>query len=182
MLGRPVSLSGNGDIEGRKKNMRDNNLIINKKGGITFVETLISVVLLSFLVLCILTVFHAGDNIWRSEITLSELQGDVRLAIDGITRELRRSKSSNITITGGSTIDFAITDVSGNISYYLSGSRIIREHPSGTTKILANNIDYLNFSPSSPSRNVTVAVRGAKTYRGRNYYFNLTEKIWLRND
>lgn len=149
--------------------------------GFTFIEIVVSMVIFSFMVLAIFSVLNVGDKTWRSESILVELQQQVRLAIDGMTRELRQSRSSgDITISGGNTqIDFYHAGSATEISYYLSNNQIIREHPAGTTKVLANNITSLTFSQSGDV--ITIQVQAQKIDRGGTRSFALTEKVRVRN-
>lgn len=161
-------------------NKRNKGGNIKFSPALTFSEVIVSVAILGFLSIAVVSVLNMGDITWRSETTLVQLQQHVRLAIDGMSRELRQSNSSDITITGGSQIDFYIPDVSNVITYSLSGNQIIREHPSGTSKILARNIDSLSFSLSGDT--VTIDVSATGSTRGRDLNFSLREKVRLRND
>ena len=154
------------------------------KKGLTLVEVLISVVILSFLVVAILTVLRVGEMNWREETALVSLQQDTRQSIDGMLKEIRQSNTTDVTVSdGGARIDFFIPDVSNTIAYYLGGDdgdQIIREHPAGATKVLANDINVLNFSLVGET--IIVGVGATKTEGGRNIIFSLTEKVRLRNE
>ncbi|MFH1767728.1 MAG: hypothetical protein ABH858_01020 [Candidatus Omnitrophota bacterium] len=150
------------------------------RDGFTFSEVLVSAGIMGFLALTIFAVLNVGGNLWQTDMILIELQQQSRLALDGMVREIRQSKSSNITISdGGARIDFTIPNVTNTISYYLSGAQIIREHPAGTTRLLANNVTSLQFSLSGEV--VTVNLQAGKTYKGRLLPFFLVEKVRLRN-
>ena len=156
-----------------------------KKSSFTVLELVISLSILAVVAGSIFAVLNVGDMTWRREMAMVGLQQDVRLAIDGMARELRASNSSSITITGGSRIDFSIPSPSDPtssvaIAYYLSGDQIIREHPVGTTKVLAENITALVFSLSGDV--VAVDVGASDTARGGIVNFDLTEQVRLRND
>ncbi len=149
------------------------------RGGFTFIEVILSVALLGFIAVSIYGVLSVGDMTWRTEMSLMGIQQEVRLAIDGMSRELRQAETISDP-DGGSTISFTIPNVSENISYYLSNSQIIREHPAGTTKILAKDISSLSFDKSS--NEVTISLTAVKTARGRSLQFALTQKVRLRNE
>jgi prepilin-type N-terminal cleavage/methylation domain-containing protein len=149
--------------------------------GLTLVEVLISVVILSFLVVAILTVLRVGEMNWREETALVSLQQDIRQSIDSMLKEIRQSNATDVTVSGGGTrIDFFIPDVSNAIAYYLTGDQIIREHPVGTTKVLANDINALTFTETGDT--VIVQISATRLVSGRNVNFSLTEKVRLRNE
>lgn len=159
------------------RNLKQRNFF----SALTMVEVTISIAILGFLTLSIFSVLNVGDMTWRSEMSLVEVQQNARLSLDGMIREIRQSKTTDITISnGGAQIDFYVSGVSNAIRYSLdSSSRIIREHPAGTTKILARDINSLLFSLSGGV--VTIQVSGTKTSIGRTQSFQLNEKVKLRN-
>jgi type II secretory pathway pseudopilin PulG len=150
--------------------------------GFTLIEAIITIVILGFVVISIVAVLNVGRQTWHTEMVLSELQQQVRLAIDGMAREIRQS--SNITTPAeggsGSQIDFSVPGSSSPISYYLNNTQIIREHPPGTTRILANSIEYLNFSRLEDI--VVIHVNATKKAGARTLSFSLIEKVSLRNE
>lgn len=115
------------------------------------------------------------------------MQQTARITLDKMVKELRQTTVSNMTITGGTQIQFKIpTDItttpvtySSNIEYYLSGTDLIREYPTGTTSILAGNISALSFSYAS--NYLTVQIMVSKNLKQRTYTFSLKEKMQLRN-
>lgn len=156
--------------------------------GFTFVEGLISVLILGLLMGGIVMVLKTADMSWHSESGLLDLAQEARQAMDGMIREMRQGNSNYVIISNaGARIEFKIpTDItaepvtySDNIAYYLSGSQIIREYPLGTTKVLANNISSLIFSQSADT--VGIALTASKDVRERTFTFSLEEKIRLRN-
>ncbi|MGE5197241.1 MAG: PilW family protein [Deltaproteobacteria bacterium] len=121
----------------------------------TLVEVLISVLILSMVVVAMFTVLNTGNVTYYADMGYLDLQHQVRAAMDGMIREIRQSRSKDVSVSGGgTTVEFKVpVDVlvypavySDTVKYYLNDSnQIIREHPTGITKILANNIDSLNF-------------------------------------
>jgi prepilin-type N-terminal cleavage/methylation domain-containing protein len=152
--------------------------------GFTLVELLVSSVLFAFIIGIILSTFYIADSTWKSDTDLVDLQQQVRLAMDGMIREIRQSRTADINITnGGADLDFAI---GGNaIKYYLNNSQIIREYPQGSTSVLGNGISFLwfNLTNATAQANATVQVevRGATSHPTRNLTFSLVEKVLLRN-
>ena len=154
-----------------------------KKSAYTFVEMIVSAIILTFIIASILAVLNVGDKMWHSEIVMGELQQNVRLAIDGMAREIRQTTNINAPAAGANAASISI-DLSGasdDIEYSLNGSnQIIREHPAGTNKILAHNIVSLDFDRVD-GNNVIINVQASKTFKGRVLTFSLSEKVRLRN-
>ena len=156
---------------------------MKNKESFTLAEVILAATILAFIVVTIVSVLIASDKLWNSEKILVSLQQQTRLALDGMSREIRQSNYSDITVTqSGAKIEFYVSGNSNPISYYLSSNQIIREHPAGTTKILANNITSISFStPTENNPVVSITVQADKTQKNRAHSFSLTEKIKLRN-
>lgn len=157
----------------------------------TLIEILVSFTIMSFIIAGIYAVSHVVDVSWNIETALLDLQQQVRLAMDGMTREIRQTAPGDITVSsGGGRIDFQVPGASGTVGYYLQGGRIIREHPANTTKVIANEISSLNFcclggascTDCSAASTVQVQIQGARTVKGQTTTFPLTGKIMLRNE
>ena len=157
----------------------------------TLVEILVSFTILSLIIAGIYAVSHIADVNWNTETALLDLQQQVRLAMDGMTREIRQTAPGDITVSsGGGRVDFQVPGASDTVGYYLQGNRIIREHPTDTTKVIANEISSLNFccvggascTDCSAAGAVRVQIQGARTVKGQTTTFPLTDKIMLRNE
>ena len=176
-----------------------------KRGqGFTLIEILISAAILSLVVLGILGVLQFADMAWHSDMGLLDLQQAARQAMDGMSREIRLAdRSREVSMAAdGTTIQFYIPDYSDAITYSLSNNQIIREHPDGTNKVLANDISSLTFcwvhgdgsctterdcsGLCSQSYLAQVQLRAAKTVKQRELLFPaagaLTEQARLRNE
>ncbi len=161
-----------------------------KNKGFTLIEVSLVIVILIFIIAGIYMVLNIADKSWHWDLGLLELQQQARSAMDGMPREIRQSRHSDINITNnGTRADFSIPSASGLISYYLENNQIIREHPLGTTKILASDINYLNFTLASHI--LDIRLKAKKSARGREIFFPLNEtgtaqvlkeKVRLRND
>lgn len=167
------------------------------KKGLTLIEILVSIAILTIVIAGIFAVLNLGDMTWHSDMGLVDLQQAGRQAMDGMVREVRQSRTSDITISEpgpdtGAKIQFIIplditTDpitYSETISYYRNSSnQLIREYPQGETKVLANYIDSLSFSLSGYL--VQIQLSAEKTVRNRTLSFPLTgvftEQVKLRN-
>ncbi len=151
--------------------------------GYTFVEAIVSVALLSVVLLGVYGVFTTGNTIFIKDMTLLDMQQQTRNATDRIVREVRQASSQTITTNYNSTtndkIMFTIPTAIG-IKYYLSGTNLVREYPSGTTVNVASNISLLKFTLTGSL--LQIQVRADKTIYSTTTSFPLTEKVRLRNE
>ena len=154
---------------------------MSARAGFTLVEVLISVAIAVFLITGIYTVLNVANASWSVDMGMLDLSQQARQAMDGCLRELRQSKSSGISITnGGAKVEFSIPNVANSIAYYLQNNQLIREHPAGTEKILANSLSSLTFSLSGNVFSIQLGM--AKTVQNRELSFSLFEKVRLRNE
>lgn len=159
---------------------------MKRKLGFTLVEVLVSVAITSMAVVVIFTLFNQGDALFQQEIVLLDLQQQVRLAMDGMSREIRQATPlANVSITGApgnNTIQFSVINATQNVTYFLNASnQIIRQHPPAADKILAHFIGNLTFSLNANV--VSLGINATKTdNKGRLLLFSLNQKVRLRNE
>jgi hypothetical protein len=180
------------------------------------VFTLVEVTASAFIVGIVLTflamVLWVSDQTYLVNMGLVDLHAQARRVMDGMTRELRKSKYADIQIPSGSyaapSIQFVIpknVTIIGNnaqvnydtVHYYLSNSdHTIRRVIPGSNMIIASNIDSngLQFCWSDGAsacpctsgcgsfETVRIEMRGNQTMRGGSLLFNTTEQVRLRND
>jgi len=148
--------------------------------GFTFAETMVSTLIFSILAIAILSVLIVGQKFWHSDVGNVELQQQARLAMDGMTREARESSPSDIIISNsGSRIDFSVPDASAAIAYYAENNQLIREYPAGTEKVLAVDVEAVDFSLSADT--LTIQLDLGKTVFGADLNFSAQEQVNLRN-
>jgi len=151
--------------------------------GFTLVEILVTCLLVSIIGFGIIGSSLTASKVYEREAVLLQLQQQARLAMDAMTSELRAAK--NLTFNNETSLVFNTPNLTG-VAYYLNSStnQIIREYPSGTTKVLGNNISYLNLSSDGSSMNCSL--RTAKSFWGTTITFpasgNFTEVVNLRNE
>jgi type II secretory pathway pseudopilin PulG len=163
--------------------------------GFTLLEILISFTIMSLIVAGIFAIINVAEVSWNSDMAFLDIQQQVRLSMDGMIRESRQAKPGDITVSGGGgRIDFLVPKPSAAgfnpVAYYLQSGRIIREHPAGTTKILADYITSLNFcclggadcTDCTNANSLRIQIQGSRTMKGRTSTFPLTEKVMLRNE
>jgi prepilin-type N-terminal cleavage/methylation domain-containing protein len=168
------------------------------KKGFTLIEILVSLTIVSFIIAGICGLLSVGNVAYNNDMYLLDLQQQARQAMEGMTRELRQAKieiGRLITITdGGRRIEFYIPGFSNPIRYYLQSNQVLREHPLGTNKVLANDISELNFCClggigciDCSTSYIQIRLRTLKTVGQRTFSFPvlsgecLTEKVRLRN-
>jgi len=157
----------------------------------TLVELLMTILLFAIIVMAIYTVLNLANAYYPVDMGLLDLQQQSRQAMEWITREARQSssKASNITITTISSdvdsITFTTPTKSG-VYYYLNGSTLMREYPSGTTRIVARDIARLKFTRADDVPNktaiLTIDIRAAKTILRKPLTIQIIEKVRVRNE
>ena len=174
------------------------------KRAFTIIEMLISCAIMMVLIGGILVMVNSGNRGWSTEVGLLDLHQQARQAMHGMVREMRQSQGTNIEITsGGERIKFIIprdlfggsTSYYQSIYYYLSSEQIIREHPPGTTQVLANSIKSLNFcfwdgldccdpavEDCSGLDALEISLEAEKGIREQVLSFSIQEEVKLRNE
>jgi hypothetical protein len=166
-----------------------------KKNGSTLLEMMVVVTIMLIVSAAVFSLHSVLDSTWNTDLGMTELQKNVRLGVDGMTREIRQSKPSQLAIPNSQRIDFSIPNHPGTISYYLEDNKIIREYPAGTTKTIAEDITYFNLccqggtgcSDCTGAKTVKISLRASKTFRGRALSFpvnpadTLIEEVLMRN-
>ena len=168
--------------------------------GFTLVEILVSVIILGFLITGIYRVLNIGRMTYTSDLGWMDLHQNARRSTDWMVRELREGAPSAINISGGnSQITFNTPNETGIIYYFDSGNnRIMREFPTSTYRILANNISSLSFccwrdtdsdgvddtcdTDCSTSHLLEIQLTADKTALGRDLSLPLKVKVHLRNE
>lgn len=169
--------------------------------GFTFIEILIVIAIFGLITAGLFSVLIVADLSWHEDMSRVDLEQEARRAMDGMVRELRQSKTSNITISNGNqTIEFAIpvnitsspVTYSENITYSLNTTNhmIVRTIGGTDSVTIGSYINYLNFN-NTTSNIIEISLNTKKTMRGKEIFFPpeiggveqyLTEKVRLRND
>lgn len=149
--------------------------------GFSLVEILVCIVILGIIIAAIFMVSNAANMSWDAFSAMLDLQQQARQAMEGMIREVRQSRPLDITITNlGGRINFFVPTSPQSVSYYLQSNQIIREHPLGTLKVLANDINSLSFSLAAFILEIQLEAR--RIVRQRTLSFLLREKVRLRNE
>lgn len=159
------------------------SMIIRKSKilGYTLVETMLSAGILAFILLCTYGILNLGNRISLIDGTLLEMEQQSRNALQRMVKEMRQASTQTIVVNNvnSDTITFTIPSAT-NVSYYTSGTDLIREYPSGTTKKVASNIAYLKFTLNN--KVLTINVRADKSLYSQTISYPLTQELRLRNE
>ncbi len=156
----------------------------------TLLEVLIVAVIFSFLMVGITSVLNLGNITFPVDLGQINLQNQTRQAMQWMTRELR--EASGVTVgSGNNRITFNNYNGSG-ITYYLDTSdangdhlnnQIIREFPSGTRRMVAQDISGLVFtSDATNPLLLRIDISASRAIMNKPFTFTLTEQVRLRNE
>jgi prepilin-type N-terminal cleavage/methylation domain-containing protein len=158
--------------------------------GFTLVEMMITLAIFSFIIASIFIVLGTAEQSWSASEGVLEVQQGLRQVMEGMVRECRQASRSQISVDSfQSKVVFSLSGVTGPISYYFINNQIIREHPAGTVRTLANNISALDFCCVGGANCLDCANAGIleiqaqaqKAVRNRTLNFSLTEQVKFRN-
>lgn len=167
--------------------------------GFSFIEVLISVVVLVLVSLAIFVVLNVGEGAFNSDNGLLDVLESARRTSDLIAAEARQSSSLEINgdgtrVTVSVPVDITTSPItySQDISYYRDENErmLIREHPPGTSQPVAGNIEELTFccwksgtcgTDCSGSKVLEISVQAGKTVRQRHLQYGLKQRVRLRN-
>lgn len=171
--------------------------------GFTFIEALVSAVIFSLIFGVIFSTMNQGLVSWRIADVNIEVQQDLRRALMAMERQLRQTRSSQVSIAANdiyyATITFKVPqdtdgdgdaidasgniEWSGNITYSLNAdSQLVRTDALGNMA-LANNITNLQFRRLSGNPAVIqMALTAQKTtVSGRTASASADLQVRMRN-
>ena len=151
--------------------------------GFTLFEVLVVVAILSIAIAAIYGVLNIANATYNLDLGILDLQQNSRLAMDWMVKELRESSPAQIAIGAGADDITFDTPNEANIRYYLDTSedQVIRKHL-GTTRIIANDIENLNFSLIGSLLEIQITANKPQTPQRQDLTFLLKEKVRLRNE
>lgn len=173
---------------------------LRNTAGFSLVEILVTLLIFSVLFTASFIVLLSGSKSWEINSTRMQVQQELRKAVDWIKEDMfdaGQSTITNVPADGSwySTITFKTpTGVSGNTAVWSSSTtqftlgsgadaNQLQEITGGVTKILANNIQSLQFRRQSTSPGIVeVSVQAQKTStKGTPVTMSTSFKIKLRN-
>ncbi len=148
--------------------------------GYTLIEVLISVALLAFLLMVTAGVLMTGNTVFNNNMYQLDMHQQARTGLDRIVREVRESSAQTVTVVDSDhdRITFTTPNETG-IQYYVSGTNLVREYPSGTVRIVASKIARLKFTLAT--KLLTVEIRADTAIGSKTYSIGLKDKVRLRN-
>ncbi len=167
-----------------KKNVSNLKRTGCNRKSYTLIEVLVVATIVVIVSIGLVSVLDVGNRTWNQEMALIGLQQELRLAMEGMSREIRQAE--NITITVGTVIEFNIPDITDSIKYSLIDTQIVREHPANVTQVLSSNISFLNFSRVDDI--IEIQLQAKKNVINRELIFPLVAdkflklKVRLRNE
>jgi prepilin-type N-terminal cleavage/methylation domain-containing protein len=151
----------------------------NRTAGFTLVEVLVACLIFSVIIGATFALLRIGDISWHFDMGLLDINQHLRHGMDVMMRELRQADDGSVVIdVGGDEIEFAIDGA--DVSYYLQDSNLVRENPSGTIRVVAQNISSLQFAQTGSV--VQIDLTGSKTVSRKDFSNTISEKVRLRND
>lgn len=165
----------------------------NQKRGFTILELLVATAIFTMMVGLLGIVFLGGRNQAMLTDTKMNLQTSVRDSLTSMSLEIRESSPSRVAIgSGGSSLTFQIpASVSSSgtitwsspITYQIGGSgrQLVRNDGTGSTTILANDVQAVNFSFVDANTLVYSVTTQRTTIDRRNISATLTSDARFRN-
>ncbi len=167
-----------------------------QKKAFTLAEALVSSVVMAILLSGLFAVFLAGEKGWHSDISRVDLQQTTRLALFGMSRELRQTSADTLSLPQISTITFSLPNVGNSITYSFDAAKkqIIRQHPAGVTQVIGRDIQALSFSCldinnavlasnlCGNAESILIQITAQKEAFQRSVSFALQKKVKLRNE
>jgi len=163
--------------------------------GFTMLEAMVSVMIMSIMVILTMQAFTTGSRMWDVTYTSSRLAGESRMAVERISRELRNSALTRISIPQTGVLQFQVpssVDTNGNITWSgwfqyniggLDNEQLIRQDlTAGTSTVVANKVTTLQFvsNANPPTLTVNLTVQDATDY-GTVIPVPLSTTVELRN-
>ncbi len=179
---------------------------LQNKTGVTLVEVLVTILLFTFLMGIALSILSASSDSWETNKRRTEMQQEMRKAVDWIKEDLRQTGLggiSNAVNSGGTTtplysdgtpygalwfkkstgVSGGVVQWSSDIEYYLDTNQLKRSF-NGDIKTIATNISNLQFSHTAADPRlivVTVTASRAAVRGGGTITLNYTFNVKVRN-
>ena len=166
------------------------------KKGLTLLETMVVVAMLSFVFAALIMVMSSGRTSWSEADSRIALQQDLRRAASEIVKDLSQSGQGKVSCPAdnaaytsisfnqsqGALSSGAINWSTSPITFSLSGNQVL-ETQGGDSRVLANNVTSLTFTRQIASpRVVRVNMTTARsTTFGRAVNATLASSVFLRN-
>jgi len=169
--------------------------------GLTLVETLISILIFSIVMIAIGLAMVAGKNSLFISDTPTQLRQNILISIMSLSRELRKTAPAKTNLASGASsnsitfkvpfdnnADGVVVDAIGNIewssniTYSLNGLNQLIRTQNGSTTIISPNIATLGFSrPIGEDKIIQVDIATQKINNAGNWQDQEQVKLKMRN-
>ena len=143
---------------------------MNKK-GMTLIELMITVIILSIFILAVGTIVITSWKFWNSGLEQVQLQRDASYAFARIEKFVH--SGSGATVLGGGS-GLQVTEGGTTHIFQLSGD-ILQLITGGNTEAIASGVNNVNFLTAGDTVTVTLALQDG------NSYADFRTTILLRN-
>ena len=169
--------------------------------GLTLLEVLISIGILSFVILGVFSVLSVGGANYSTNFASLGLQQQARQGMSWLVREVRQAKWNSVNPlgpdeNGNSSITFDMLNAATGtgVHYFVTKTvasgrelwqlqRTDNAHPAAQTK--ANDIRVLTISKNDAKHIINIGMQASKTIRSfgkdQTLTFSLNEQIRVRN-
>ncbi len=166
------------------------------KNGFTIIETVLSLIILVTIILMVQQGIIAGSRTLDVTSVQTRMNGEVRMGMERMTKELRTARYSDITTsTSNPYLQFKVPssissdgDItwSGNIQYNLGGTgnqQLLRHNVTANTDtVLANTVTSLTFTKNSNPTTLSISITTQDTTpNGRIIPATLNGTVEFRN-
>jgi prepilin-type N-terminal cleavage/methylation domain-containing protein len=124
---------------------------IKKQKGVTLIELMVVVVVLSLIILGLVTFFTGGVRSWITGQNQLSAQRNARQAIDQMVREIREGNNFTIGPSNSVTISYLSSFGKLPVTFKLSGTVIEREVNSVSSPMI-NSVKTLLFDSTDTSK------------------------------
>ena len=124
---------------------------IKNQKGVTLIELMVVVVILSLIILGLVTFFTGGVRSWITGQNQLSAQRNARQAIDQMVREIREGNNFTIGPSNSVTISYLSSFGKNPVTFKLSGTVIEREVNSVSSPMI-NSVKTLSFASTDASK------------------------------
>jgi type II secretory pathway component PulJ len=150
--------------------------------GFTLLDTLIAIVIFSFIIAGIYGVVTTADISYANDTTLMYLGQQARQVMFWLIKDMREAVSLSINnVDNDSDIVVFSTADESNVRYYLNGGQVIREYPLNNMRVMGNNITRFRAYRSGNLIDIDL-IADREISPDLTLSFPLKEKIRLRNE
>lgn len=159
------------------KNLQKYKYVVEKKKGLTLVELLISLALVGVVILLASSIYIFGLKIFDKGTTQSNVQDEIRVVGDFITKEIRNSVE--ITFNTPSNIkEYSMIYLDKNVIKYKPEGKSLEESVNKTGSIISGNNDLIFQTKNKNSKAfLNFTIKGT----GKQQSYTLNSEVFLNN-